>query len=127
MALKGIKRKTEQDWKKYAAFFALLLLLVTLSNSLRKAYNKKAEAEEALALMQAELEALEARQAELGSSIESLGTPDGLALEMRRKLNVAGAGESVAIIVDDQKPEPEPEPERSAWQRFKDFVVGIFR
>ena len=77
--------------------------------------------------MQDEIKAMEEREGQLAASLKRLETDEGMALEMRKKLNVAEAGESVAIIVDDNKSVSVPVAQTSPWQKFKNFVVDLFK
>ena len=125
--MRGIKRKNEGDWKKYALFCLLLLLLVVLSNSTRKVYNKKVETEKALARMQQESRELEERKKILEENLNRIQTDEGMEFEIRKKFNVARAGESVAIIVEEEATTTPPNTSPSFWQKFKSFLSGIFR
>ncbi len=126
--MRGIKSKGKNKWKKIATFTALFLLLVVLTNSTRKVYNKKVEAGKLLLQMQQDVQTLEDREKFLNESLQKLQTKEGVAFEMRKKLNVAEAGESVAVIVDDNsQPTTTPAMPISGWQKFKDFWVELFR
>ena len=125
--MRGIKTKERGKWKKAAAFVVLLLVLGVLTNSVRKVYNKKEDAKETLARMEAEMKSLQERQQFLAASIERLNTTEGVAFEMRKKLNVAEAGESVAIIVEEEPAPIPPSAKISSWQKFKNFVISLFR
>ncbi|MEK7634836.1 MAG: hypothetical protein AAB446_00140 [Patescibacteria group bacterium] len=125
--MRGIKTKDNNKWKKIAAVSALFLVLIILANSVRKVYNKRVESEATLVRMKNELKNLEDRQKNLSASLERLKTVDGLEFEMRKKLNVAQAGESVAIIVDSPEPTMTSVVQISGWQKFKNFVVGLFK
>ena len=70
---------------------------------------------------------LQKREKELNDSLERLKTQEGLAFEMRRKLNVAEVGESVAIIVEEEIPIVPSTIKISNWQKFKNFVVNLFK
>ena len=119
--------KNEDDWKKYAVFCLLLLLLVVLSNSTRKVYNKKVETEKVLARMQEESGQLEERKKILEENLSRIQTDEGLEFEIRKKFNVARAGESVAIIVEEESTTTASDVSPSLWQKFKNFLSGIFR
>jgi hypothetical protein len=93
----------------------------------RKVYNKKIGAEEALVKMNDRVYELQKREKELNDSLERLKTQEGLAFEMRRKLNVAEVGESVAIIVEEEIPIVPSTIKISNWQKFKNFVVNLFK
>ena len=124
--MRGIKTNKENKWKRPAAFLILLLVFGVLVNSVRKVYNKKVEAQKTLARMREEVKNLEDRQKFLGTSIQKLATEEGVAFEMRKKLNVASAGESVAIIVEGTQPTSTPVTEISSWQKLKDFFTKLF-
>ncbi len=123
--MRGIKTKENGRWKRVAIFVALLLLFGVLSNSVYKVYQKKKEVEKALAQMQAEKLELENRNNFLEDSLEKLKTKEGVEFEIRKKLNVAEAGESVAIIVEEESIEVTPKLKISFWQKVKDFFKNI--
>jgi cell division protein FtsB len=124
--MRGIKTKESGKWKRICVFCVLLVVFGVLLNSARKVYEKKTEAQAMLSRMEKEFADLKNRQEFLASSLQKLGTADGIAFEMRKKLNVAGAGESVAIIVDQSKPASTPPAPLSSWQKFKNFFVELF-
>ncbi len=107
-------------------FFALLIIIVVLLNSITKVYQKKKEAGEVLARMQQEQETLIDREQFLSESLKRLSTEEGLEFEIRKKLNVAKVGESVAIIVDETESSPDSSPNPSLWQKIKNFFSGLF-
>jgi cell division protein FtsB len=125
--MRGIKNRGENKWKKLSIFFALLLVFGVLTNSVRKVYNKRVESQKTLVRMQADAKILEDRQKFLENSLQKLTTKDGIAFEMRRKLNVAEAGESVAIIVEEKQPTSTPVAAISGWQKFKNFWANLFK
>jgi cell division protein FtsB len=125
--MRGIKTTGEKKWKKLSIFFVLLLIFCIMTNSARKVYNKNVEAQKKLSQMQEEFKNMEDRQKFLSDSIQKLGTNEGIAFEMRKKLNVAEAGESVAIIVESSKPTTTPVVIISSWQKFKNFWTSLFR
>ena len=124
--MRGIKSREENKWKRLAAFFALLLVFGFLLNSLKNVYQKKVEAQKLLAQMEDDKAKLEKRDQFLKESITELGTPEGVNFEIRQKLNVAGAGESVAVIVNEPQPATTSAVQISSWQKIKDFFIGLF-
>lgn len=105
----------------------LLLVLIVLLNSVRKVYQKKQEAEKALVHMQAEVATLKKREQFLKDSIANIQTKEGLEFEIRKKLNVAQAGESVAVIVEEEIASSTASVKNSVWQTLKTFFSNIFR
>lgn len=105
----------------------LLILLLVLSNSARNVYKKKKSAEETLVRIEREAEELKSRDAFLKKSIERITTQEGLEFEIRKKLNVAEIGESVAIIVDQGSSTVADNSQTSAWQKFRNFWVKLFK
>jgi len=124
--MRGIKTKESGRWKRIAIFVALLLVIVVLLNSVHRVYKKKNEVKEALTQMQAEKMELENRSEFLKDSLEKLKTTEGVEFEIRKKLNVAEVGESVAIIVEEEPIETTPTPQTSPWQKIKKFFEGLF-
>ncbi len=125
--MRGIKTKESGQWKRWVVFLFLVLVFGVLMNSVRKVYNKKVGAEEALAKMNEKVYELQNREKELSDSLERLKTQEGLEFEMRKKLNVAEVGESVAIIVEDEVSTTPVVVKLSTWQKFKNFWSNIFR
>jgi cell division protein FtsB len=125
--MRGIKTKGNGKWKRVAGFLALLLIFGFLLNSVRNVYQKKELAQETLARMEKEAADLKSREAFLKESLQKLNTAEGMNFEMRKKLNVAEVGESVAVIVDNPAPAPATQPTISVWQKMKDFLVGLFK
>ncbi len=124
--MRGIKTKASGKWKRLAIFLTLTFVLVFLLNSVSKVYRKKQNAEEALARMQGEVKTLEERENFLKESLARLGTEEGLKFEIRKKLNVAEVGESVAIIVSEEEASSTKLLEPSLWQKIKTFVSDLF-
>ena len=108
-------------------FLILLLVFGFLLNSVRNVYQKKKEAQSVLARMEEEKTKLEERDKFLKESLAKLATNEGVNFEIRKKLNVARAGESVAIVVVEEQPSTTKTFEVSAWQKLKDFFTGLFK
>ncbi|MFH0804081.1 MAG: hypothetical protein V1896_00570 [Candidatus Zambryskibacteria bacterium] len=125
--MRGIKNKESGKWKRLAFFLLLLLVFGVLLNSVRNVYQKKKTAQGALARMEKEVADLENRDQFLKESIAKMATQEGLEFEIRKKLNVAEAGESVAIIVDETQTTPVPAVPVSSWQKIKNFFTDLFR
>jgi cell division protein FtsB len=125
--MRGVKNREGNKWKKWTAFLFLFLLFGFLLNSVRNVYKKKEVAQEALARMEKQKTELEERQKILKESLAKLATDDGMAIEIRKKLNVAQAGESVAVIVDEKQNTPPPVSSISSWQKIKDFFSWLFK
>lgn len=124
--MRGIKTRGQGKWKRLGIFLILLLIFGALLNSVRKVYNKKAGAEKALARMQAEIKTLEDRQKFLENELDRLATDEGVKFEIRKKLNVSEAGESVALIINEDASAPALPPSLSVWQKLKNFFVWLF-
>ncbi len=125
--MRGIKSRGENKWKRLAAFLALLLIFGFLLNSVKNVYQKKIEAQKLLVQMEEEKTKLEERDQFLKESLASLSTSEGMNFEIRQKLNVAQAGERVAVIVDEGQPATTSSANISSWQKIKDFFAELFR
>lgn len=123
--MRGIKRKDDGRWKKASIFVGLSLVFIILLNSVYRVYKKKVEAERALVQVKTELSELEERGALLEETLERLNTEEGIEFEIRRKLNVAGEGERVAIIVEQGGSTSTPEIKKSFWQKIKYFFINL--
>ena len=126
MSLRGVKNKERGKWKKLAVFLALLIIFGVLLNSMMGVYKKKKVAQEALVRMEKEAAELQDREKFLETSLEKLATQEGLEFEIRKKLNMAQIGESVAVIVGEEQPVPTPNIIISSWQKLKDFFIKLF-
>lgn len=124
--MRGVKTRGGDKWKRVGVFFVLLIIFGVLLNSVGNVYKKKVNAEKALSQMQSEITELENRQKFLTESLARLDTQEGLKFEIRKKLNVAQAGESVAIIVDEETSSTTKPSTVSSWQKFKNFFSGLF-
>jgi cell division protein FtsB len=125
--MRGIKSKESGKWKRLAVFLILLLVFGVLLNSVRKVYQKKQAVQEVLARMEKEMFNLENRDKYLKDSLQKLTTQEGIELEIRKKLNVAQAGESIAIIVDEEQPAAATNTKISTWQKIKDFFTELLK
>ena len=125
--MRGIRNKKQKRWKKMVIFLALLLVFGFLLNSVRKIYNKKEEAQKVMARMEEEKTKLQEREQFLKDSLDKLATAEGLKFEIRKKLNVAEVGESVAIIVNEEQAPATQNLPISLWQKIKDFLVELFK
>jgi hypothetical protein len=77
--------------------------------------------------MQSDVATLKERKNFLANSLDRLATLDGIKFEIRKKLNVAEVGESVAIIVNEEDSVTPYIAPRSSWQRFKDFWQNLLK
>jgi len=125
--MRGIKNKESGKWKRLGVFLVLLFIFGVLLNSAVGVYRKKQAAQEALARMEKEMADLESRDKSLKDSLQKLTTQEGIDFEMRKKLNVAQAGESVAIVVEEPQPATTSSLQISAWQKIKDFFADLFK
>ena len=125
--MSGIKNKDSGKWKRVAVFSFLLVVFVFLLNSVTNVYKKKNEAELTLTRMQGQLASLEAKDQSVKESIANISTQEGLEFELRQKLNVAAAGENVAVIVDEPQSTSSPITPFSPWQKFVNFLTELFK
>jgi len=126
MSMRGLKHKEGGKWKKAGIFLILFLILIFLSNSLNNVYQKKKEADVALTRMKERVADLQNREEVLKQSLARLDTIEGMKFEIRKKLNVAEVGESVAVIVDQEEKATESGYFISPWQKFKNFFSWLF-
>ncbi len=117
--MRGVNTKSKEKLKKILTFFLLLVLLMLLGNSVRRVYIKKNGAEQALARMKAEIEDLKSRQESLEQFASRVETSDGVEFELRKKFNVAGNGEKVAIFVDESNASSTQKKSQSIWSKIK--------
>ncbi len=124
--MRGVKTRASGRWKKVAFSVVLLLVLGIFLNSVNNVYKKKKGAEDLLVRMQGEIQTLEDREAFLAKSLDRLSTVEGMKFEIRKKLNVAEVGESVAIIVAQEEADRTTPDKLSAWQQIKLFFIKLF-
>jgi hypothetical protein len=124
--MRGIKTKDSGKWKRFGIFLALFLVLGFLLHSVSNVYKKKKDAEEILVRMEKEKTALQERSKNLEETLQRLGTQEGIDFEIRKRFNVAGAGEGVAIIVEENQTASSSNKTESAWQKFKNFFIDWF-
>ncbi|MEK7642295.1 MAG: hypothetical protein AAB392_00665 [Patescibacteria group bacterium] len=122
----SLNAKTKEKWKHIILFTFLLFIIVVLSNSVRKVYNKKKSAEETLVRMQLEAVDLERRQKLLENMEDRLSTKEGLEFELKKKFNVVRQGESVAIVVESENNSSGSNKADSVWQKIKSFFGSMF-
>jgi len=122
----GIRTKEKNKWKKVLLCAVLFIALVFLANSVRKVYEKKREVDRALTQMKEEITELEKRGEYLDDSMQKLSTREGLEFEIRKKLNVAQAGEGVAIIVENDQSATTTQTRTPIWSQIKNFFTEIF-
>jgi cell division protein FtsB len=125
--MRGIKTKESGKWKRVGIFLVLLVIFFVLLNSVNNVYKKKKEAQDTLARMKEQVTELENRDEVLKESIDRVATKEGLEFELRKKLNVAQAGEGVAIIVEGEQNTSTPNSEISPWQKLKNLFLDLFR
>jgi hypothetical protein len=125
--MRGLKNREQGKWKKMALFGVLFLTFVFLSNSVHNVYKKKKAAGEALTRMEQEKTKLEERDRYLKESLARLSTSEGMGFEARKKLNIAEAGESVAIIVDQVASTSDESGTSSTWQKIKNLFSNLFK
>lgn len=125
--MRGIKTKSSQNWKKMFLSIFLFLFLILLLNSLSKVYTKKKQADKTLAHMQSQVLELKKRNEELKYDIQKLKTQEGIEFEIRKRLNVAQIGESVAIVVENQELTSTSSFKYSSWQKFKNTLINFFK
>jgi hypothetical protein len=125
--MRGVKSREVNKFRRIAIFFVLLIIFIVLVNSVFRVYKKKKGAEEVLIKMQEEMILLEQREKNLGASLARLETDEGLEFELRKKLNVASEGESVAIIVTEEVEDKDVVPEKSSFQKIKERFKQLFK
>jgi cell division protein FtsB len=125
--MRGIKNREGGKWKRPAAFVILFIILIILLNSVKNVYQKKKMAQETLTKTEKEISDLKNRDQFLKESIEKMATKEGTEFEIRKKLNVAQAGEGVAIIVDQNTSSSVQTTAISSWQNFKNFFSWLFK
>lgn len=124
--MRRLAGKKNDNLKKIASVLVLSIIFVVLIGSVYRVYSKEKRTSEILMKTQNELAEMEKRKKELVASIGRLETRDGMEYELRRKFNVSGEGEKVAIIVEDQEVSAKNSFEKTFWQKIKDFFSGLF-
>lgn len=110
-------------WFLVGGVAVLLLLLTALSRAWYRDYHIRAEIER----LQAETSRLEAKRLETLEFLKYVRSPAFVEEQGRRDLNLATAGESVAIIsrptstADRPVGQPAGAPEHSGWRNFRSW------
>lgn len=90
-----------------------------------KTYLKYREARALRNQYQAELESLQAKQTELNGKIGELSTERGIEAEVRNRYRVVKPGESLVIVVDEEKGSATAQvdqPNVSWWVKLRTFI-----
>ncbi len=124
--MRGIKKREESRWKRIIIFIALLFILALFLNSVNGVYKKKKRVDKVLVQMKKKVSELEKRNEFLKELLKKLKTKEGIEFEIRKKLDVAGAGEKVAIIVEGEKNPTVLNLKISTWQKIKNFFSDLF-
>lgn len=124
--MRGVKTKTSGRWKQLSLSLVLFVLFLVALNSVYGVYQKKESANNFLTKMNEEAKDLKEREAFLNNELQKLETEEGLKFEIKKKLNVALSGESVAIIVSETKATSTKLSEPSSFQQLKNFFKNLF-
>lgn len=124
--MRGVKTKNSGRWKQMSLSLFLFLLFLLALNSVYGVYQKKKNAKEFLARMNEEARVLVEREAFLNNELQKLETEEGLKFEIKKKLNVAEVGESVAIIVPEPLSTSTKLSEPSSLEQLKAFLKNLF-
>lgn len=109
------------------AVIALAIITVFLLKGVVGVIQKDIESRKNVALMEAELNAAKARNAELIKNIELLNTQAGVESEIRQKFSVSKEGEEVAVIVDTPKSSTtNTDEQKGFFGSIIDFFTHIF-
>ena len=108
---------------------AVVVLFIVLARSTWNMYQKAHLSDTRLEQANSELAKLAQRQDELSQKVVYLSTEQGIEAEIRTKYHAVKEGESVAVIVDDQRQtqtaavvQATSTPVVSWWQRVLRFV-----
>ncbi len=113
------KRKMRSLAYHNITLILLAILVLFAVHSVWSVYQKQSESEllKHQALDQVAL--LSAREAELHSSIDRLGTDQGVEAEIRSKFSVVKGDETMVVLVDDQGSSTQATTTpKSLWQKF---------
>jgi hypothetical protein len=120
------KKKT---YKRYVysplSLILLFLILILLIKALWGLYSKERLSATLLEREQAELSRTLERKKELANAVDYLKTDRGIEAEIRSKFRVVKEGESVAVIIGDEKTNAtttSTSTPSSLWQKF----IGLF-
>lgn len=113
----------------------IIVVLVAVAWSFYPVARLQYAEEREQARLEAELDGLKDRNAELREQVDRLKTPEGVEEIARENLGMVKEGENLVVVVDGTETcvepvtEPStdciPEPEPSAWQRILDTVFGV--
>lgn len=113
-------RRTSYTSREIGVISFLGLLIIWLSVLIVGIFDKEQVARFTVNDTRAELAALDARSAELTSTVHDLGTSRGQEESLRQTYGVAKPGEDVIIVVP--KKDAPPPPPSSLWSKVKAFL-----
>lgn len=119
------KRKIRNMAYNRTTLIVLFILVLILGHSTWGVYSKKRSSERMKNVSFKNVEELRKKNKELTYKIERLDTVSGIEEEIRLKYNVAKDGESVVVIVDNEKKEvATTTTEANLWQKIKNIFVN---
>ena len=103
-----------QESNKVRRFFAsrfvlalLFLVVMGMGAATFRALEKGWQAEEQRKVMEANMQQLQHKKAELAEEVKNYSTGEGLEREAREKLNLHKPGEKIVVILNNDKPRQE--------------------
>ena len=111
------------------ALFAVLLVVAAWS--LYPAARVQYQEERNKARLEAELDGLKERNAELRAQVDRLKTPEGVEEVARQDLGLVKEGENLYVVMDSETEsmtapvDPDPRPDSTTWLRVLDAVFGF--
>lgn len=120
-----IKNKRKSWYHSPILAVFLIVLIIWGGVVVVKTYPKYREARTLRNQYQTELESLQMKQAELNGKIGELSTDHGIEAEVRNRYRVVKPGESLVIVVDEEKSAKTVQvdkPNISWWVRLRTFI-----
>jgi len=131
-ASKKKKSKTRRSVSRSPFVLALFaLILVVAAWSLYPAARVQYQEERNKARLEAELDGLKERNAELRAQVDRLKTPEGVEEIARQDLGLVKEGENLYVVMDSEAEsvtvpvDSEPRSDNSTWMRVLDAVFGF--
>ncbi len=119
------RQKNRRRLYSRASIAVLVLILLMLIRPTWNMYQKSREGERKRTQAETELNALNQRKQELQSDVEYIQSAHGFDQKIRDKFGVAKKGETMVVIIRDDKgkavvtPPPEPGFFERIWARFR--------
>ncbi len=121
------RQKARKRLYSKVSIFGLVLLLLVLVRPTWSIFKKSFESKKNLSVAQVELADLEVHKRQLEKNVAYLQSDYGRDQEIRDKFGMTKNGETMVVIVRNEKEAPPPPPpEPTFWQKTKSRFLSVF-